>query len=80
MLVKRHEPRRSEDNVLIEVLKIILTEAELRAHSLELLALIAHFLHGTFIAGGHMAAVFQKQLNKRLIADAYAYDRDPFIF
>ena len=80
VLVKRHEPGRSEYNVLIEMLKIILTETKLRAHSLELLALFAHFLHGTFIAGGHMAAVLQQQLNKRLIADAYAYDRDPFIF
>ena len=62
------------------MLKIILTEAELRAHSLELLALFAHFLHGTFIAGSHMAAVLQQQLDKRLIADAYAYDRDLFIF
>ena len=80
MFVKGHEPGRSEDYVLIEVLKIILTEAELCAHGLELPALLAHFLHSTFIAGGHIATVFQKQLNKRLIADAYAYDRDPFIF
>ena len=80
MLVKGHEPGRPEYNVLIKVLKIILAETKLCAHGLELLALLAHFLHGTFIAGGHVAAVIQQQLNKRLIADAYAYDRDPFVF
>ena len=80
MRVKGHQTGSSENDVLIQMIQVVLTEAERCSHCSELFALLPHLLHGPFIAGRHVTAVIQKQLDKRLIAHADTDDCYAFVF
>ena len=79
MRIKRHQSWRTENNILMEVLQVILPQFQLYAQGLEPCRLFPHLLFCTFIAGGHIAAVGAEQLDQRGIADADSDDCYGFI-
>ena len=76
--VKGHKPRRAKNDVLIQTFQIVRAQLQLCTHGFQLPAFLAHFLHAALIAGCQMAALIQKQLDQRLIADADADHCDAF--
>ena len=72
MRIERHESRRAEDDVLMQIVKIRLPEAELHAHFEQLLPFTLQRVKTALIAGGDVTAVPGEQLYERGVAYADA--------
>ena len=72
MRIERHESRRAEDDVLMQIVKIRLPEVELHAHSEQLLPFALQCVKAALIAGCDVAAILGKQLYERGVAHADA--------
>ena len=72
MRIERHESRRAENDVLMQIVNIRLPEAELHAHFEQLLPFALQCVKAALIAGCGVAAILGKQLYKRGVANADA--------
>ena len=77
MRIKGHQSRRAEQDILVQMLQIIRSQLQLGAHGLQALGLAFHLAAGAHVAGRHITAAGEQQLEQREIADADADDRDP---
>ena len=79
MRVKGHQPRRTEDQLLIKPFEIIRAELQPRAVAEKLLAVRAHLFRASLVADRYIAAAVEQQADQRKIADARADYRDTLV-
>ena len=79
VLVKGQQSRRTENDILVKPLEIVLAELQLRAEGAQRRSLLAHLFFAALVAGGHAAAGAQQQLQPGAIAHADADDGDAFV-